>query len=31
MGKAMPGEVLWRAELAFPLATATSIENQTPK
>jgi len=31
MSKATPGEVLWRAEWASPVATATTIQNQTPK
>jgi hypothetical protein len=31
MGKATPGEVLWRAEWASSVATAMSIQNQTPK
>ena len=30
-GKAMPREVLWRAEWASSMATATTIQNQTPK
>jgi hypothetical protein len=28
MGKATPGEVLWRAEWASPVATARTIQNQ---
>ena len=31
MGKATPREVLWRAEWASPVATAKTIQNQTPK
>jgi hypothetical protein len=31
MGKATPGEVLWRTEWASPVATATTIQNQTPE
>jgi len=30
VGEAMPGEVLWRAEWASPMATATTIQNQAP-
>ena len=30
VGKATPGEVLWRAEWASPMATATTIQNQAP-
>jgi len=31
MAIAMPWEVLWRAEWASPVATATTVQNQTPK
>jgi hypothetical protein len=31
MGKAMPGEVLWPAEWASPVATAMTIQYRTPK
>jgi hypothetical protein len=31
MGKAMPGEVVWRAKWLSPVATATTIQNQTSK
>jgi len=31
MGKAMPGVVLWYIEWVTPMATATTIQNQTPK
>jgi len=31
VGKAMPGEVIWRSEWESPVATATTIQNQTPK
>jgi len=31
VGKAMPGEVLWRAEWASPVATATTIQNLAPE
>jgi hypothetical protein len=31
VGKATPGEVLWRTQHASPLATAMNIENQIPK
>jgi hypothetical protein len=31
VGKATPWEVLWRTECASPVATATTIQNQTPK
>ena len=31
VGNATPGEVLWRAEWASPVATATTVQNQTPK
>jgi hypothetical protein len=31
VGKATPGVVLWRAEWASPVATATTIQNQAPK
>jgi len=30
VGIAMPGEVLWHAEWASPVATAMTIHNQTP-
>jgi hypothetical protein len=29
VGKETPGEVLWRAELASPVATAMNIQSQT--
>jgi len=29
--KAMPREVLWHAQWASPVATATTIQNQAPK
>jgi hypothetical protein len=31
LGKATPGEVLWRAEWESPVATATTSQNQTRK
>ena len=31
MGKVTPGEVLWCAEWASLVATATTIHNQTPE
>jgi hypothetical protein len=31
MGKATRGEVLWHAEWVSPVATAMTIENETPK
>jgi len=31
VGKATPGEVLWRAEWATPMATALTVPNRTPK
>jgi len=31
MGKATPWEVLWRADWVSATATATTIQNQTPK
>jgi len=31
VGKAMRGEVLWHAKWESPVATAMTIENQTPK
>jgi hypothetical protein len=31
MGKATPGEVLWRTEWVSLVATATTIQNPTPK
>jgi len=31
VGNAMPREVLWCAEWASPVATATTIQNQAPK
>jgi len=31
MGKTTPGEALWRAEWASPVATAMTIQNQTRK
>jgi len=31
VGKATPGEVSWHAQWASPVATATTIQNQTPK
>jgi hypothetical protein len=30
-GPATCGAVLWRAELASPIATARTVQNQTPK
>jgi hypothetical protein len=31
VGKTMPEEVFWRTEWASPMATAMTIQNQTPK
>jgi len=31
VSKLSPGEVLWRAEWASPMATAMAIQNHTPK
>jgi len=31
VGKATPGELLWRAEWASPVATAKTIQNEAPK
>jgi hypothetical protein len=31
VGKAMPGEQLWRVEWVSPLATAMTIQNQAPQ
>jgi hypothetical protein len=31
VGKATPGKVLWHTDWASPVATATTIQNQTPK
>jgi len=31
VGKAMPGDLLWRAEWASPVATATTIQKSAPK